>query len=346
MYCNTKKSDSQSLSAEISEIFNNYKPKKKFSVLLSESFQRLSKKYPYHFDTFFHRFERSGVCAHYLEFAKNIDNDGVVDEASTTLIKALFCRDRLCPMCQWRRSLLVFGQVFDIMNLIRDDYKFALLTLTVPNVSPEGLRDSVKKLLSDFKLYMLYKDIKSVILGYYRSLEVTYNREADTFHPHLHIVLVLPKSYGGREYISREKWLDLWRKATGDESITQVDIRIIKNLEKAVAEVVKYTLKGSDYIFPDNPELTDYCVYTLSQALKNVRSYGFAGVFREAYQKLHFEDVESENVDLLGNRRNKKLVPSMSWLILVYKWIKQDYISSDCRIEIPELHAVNKKKTE
>lgn len=344
MNINTKQFESQSLSSEVSEIFNNFKPKKLDSLLLSQSFNRLSSQYPYFRDKFFNRSERVAVCGHHLEFARNIFEDGSIEEKAY-LKKALFCRDRLCPMCQWRRSLLVFGQVSDIMQLIREDYKFAMLTLTVPNVSCEELPHFIKKLLYNLKQFFQYKTIKKVVCGFYRALEITVNTDKMTFHPHFHIVLALPKSYGVHSYLARSEWLSLWKQATKNDDITQVDIRMLKNLEKAVAEVAKYTCKSNQYLFPDNLDLTDFCVYNLSKALHGVRLYGFGGIFREIHKKLLLEDVESDNADLIGTEKSK-LLKHLPWLCFAYAWLRSEYILEELYIELPEDHSVNQKQTE
>ena len=178
-------------------------------------------------------------------------------------------------------------------------------------------------------------------------MEITFNRDNRTFHPHFHIVLALPKFYSpfSSDWINRDEWLSLWKQATKYESITQVDIRIIKNLEKSVAEVAKYTCKSNQYLFPDNPDLTDFCVYNLSKALHGVRLYGFGGIFRDIHKKLLLEDVESDNADLMGTEKSK-LLKHLPWLCFVYSWLKSEYILEECYIELPEAHACNQKQTE
>lgn len=349
MNINIKQFESQSLSSEVAEIFKNFKPKKELSQYLADSYKRL-----YLFggmssaleDTFNSRSERVAVCGSSLHFAKNIYPDGTIDD-NAVLKNALFCRDRLCPMCQWRRSLLVFGQVQSIMDIIRPDYKFAMLTLTVPNVSAEALPLEIQNLLYNLNLFFKYKDIKKVVCGYYRALEITVNRVNRTFHPHFHIVLALPKGYStfSSEWLSRDEWLSLWKQATKDESITQVDIRFIKNLEKAVAEVAKYTVKSNQYIFPEDPDLTDFCVFNLAKALHGVRLYGFGGIFRDVHKKLLMQDVESEGADLVGTQKSK-LLKELPWLVSVYAWLKSDYLLEKSYIEPPEEHSVNQKLTE
>ena len=49
--------------------------------------------------------------------------------------------------------------------------------------------------------------------------------------------------------MKQAKWLELWREVTGDERITQVDVRRLKNsADKGAAEVAAYTAKDSEYM--------------------------------------------------------------------------------------------------
>lgn len=68
------------------------------------------------------RSQRVFECGSFLEFR--------VSESESNLQVANFCKDRLCPMCNWRRSLKIFGQVSQVMNQM-DEYDFLFLTLTV-----------------------------------------------------------------------------------------------------------------------------------------------------------------------------------------------------------------------
>ena len=51
---------------------------------------------------------------------------------------ANFCRARLCPLCNWRRSLKLRYQLGRVLNVVfsqDDSLRMLLLTLTEPNSS-------------------------------------------------------------------------------------------------------------------------------------------------------------------------------------------------------------------
>ena len=225
------------------------------------------------------------------------------------LYRANFCRDRLCPMCSWRRSYKIFGQVSQIMDLIGSDYDFIFLTLTVPNVKACELAHKIDELQKGWYKLSNYKRVKRVFKGFFKALEITYNKVSDTYHPHFHVVLAVPKHYFKDDtYIKRDEWLELWQRAMKDNSITQVDVRKAKGkikgsditiegaaaskaLASAIAEIAKYAVKSSDYIF-DDEALTDKVVGCLADVLSNRRLCAFGGCFAEAHKKLQLDDAE------------------------------------------------------
>ena len=58
---------------------------------------------------------------------------------------ANFCRNRLCPMCNWRRSLKMYSQVSQITDKILTTRKsrFIFVTLTVKNPDAEHLTETL-----------------------------------------------------------------------------------------------------------------------------------------------------------------------------------------------------------
>lgn len=264
--------------------------------------------------------KRVADCGTFLEFARyggmqegagGLPRGGVPCTGdSFKLHRANFCRDRLCPMCSWRRSYKIFGQVSQIMDLIADKYEFLFLTLTVPNCTADELINTLNRMTRAWTKLFHYKRVERILKGFFKALEITYNQTADTYHPHFHVVLAVPKSYfNSRDYLHRDEWLSMWQKAMNDSSITQVDIRKARDKHKekigktaaeklasAVAEIAKYAVKSSDYLF-DDEELTDKVVSVLVPALSDRRLCSFGGCFKEAHQALQLDDTE--NGDLI-----------------------------------------------
>lgn len=318
------------------ELTTKFIPKKQTSLLLSESYFRLA---------YYRKSDRVFNCGTFLQFSHSISTDGLLSDKGK-LHLANFCKDRLCPLCSWRRSYKIFSQVSQIMNIIASKYKFLFLTLTVPNCTPDLLSYTISRLTQSFRTLTRYKLFKSTVKGFFRALEVTRNNNNGTYHPHFHIVLAVDKSYGsGRQYISRDKWLEMWQKAYKDNSITQVDIRLAKGkksqmqeasdyLSAAVAEVAKYAVKDSDYIKPGNEVLTDDIVSVLADAFHGRRFTAFGGCFKEAYQRLKLDDTEDGD---LVHLQDKQIEPALAWLIVKYSWSCGVYKLCSSFVKFPDI---------
>ena len=165
------------------------------------------------------------------------------------LIQANYCKDRFCATCQWLRSRKAFREAMTIGQHILEHepkLRFIFLTLTIPNVTLDELGDAITAMMNGWKRLIQRKLVRSTILGYHRSLEVSYNPKRNDYHPHFHVLLVVPNSYFGKRYINRDTWLSLWQQSMRDENITQVDVRAVKPKEMTPEQEAEFReeLKG------------------------------------------------------------------------------------------------------
>ena len=231
--------------------------------------------------------DRLQECASWLEFSKS-DN-------GLKLRRANFCRVRLCPVCQWRRSLKTYMQMSKIMNEARQQgFKFIMLTLTMRNIEPSELSDGLDHLFKAWNALSKYKAFDNAVCGWYRGTEVTHNMQENTYHPHIHAILAVKPSYfTSRDYLSRDKMQALWARALRADYVPILDMRKIKgDQEKAVAEVAKYAVKPGDVLNFDDWDLTVETVSILDSALNNRRFVAFGGAFKDIHKKLNLDDVE------------------------------------------------------
>lgn len=321
------------------EVEHKFGKKRKFAVLLSESFKRLGTSGN---KSYLSRSDRVSDCGTRLEFRKPV-KDLYDQSIPFKLWDANFCRERLCPMCSWRRSMKIFGQVSRIMDYMGDDMAYIFLTLTVPNCEGDQLGDLIDDLQHGFNKLIHYKRFRSAVYGYFRALEVTRNKDINsnsygTYHPHFHCILAVRKKYfKKKEYISHDEWLEMWRKAMKNPAITQVDVRRVRpkdlpageetakmlsdkliSLKSGVAEVAKYTVKASDYIYEHNPKLTDEVVLTMSEALRGRRLCAFGGVFEDIRKQLQLDDVEDGDLIHVGD--DESLRADVAYMVRVYHW--------------------------
>lgn len=272
------------------------------------------------------RFERMTDCGAYLKFA-------VAKNGDKRLMSAYFCKDRMCPGCQKRRSLVIFHQVKNICQAIQEDfptYKYLLLTLTVPNVKADQLSHEIKHLHASWDKMQRRAFFKKSIKGWFRALEVTYNGERDDYHPHLHVLLCVPSGYFKKNYIKRDDWLKYWQEATKYPNITQVDVRAVKpnpkrhestDISAAAAEVGKYATKPSNYVCktPNGKYLAVHdVVRELADGIARKRLIAFGGIMKEYHQKLQQVDVESDSVDLVHTGEEDSAIDAV--MVQVFRW--------------------------
>lgn len=287
----------------------DWEGKKLKNLELAESYKRLGLKKAY----------RVEECGTLLSFKK-------IDKELKKLFKANFCKDRLCPMCTWRRSMKIFGQVSKVMDraLEDKDYRFLFLTLTVKNCAGEELSNEIDRMFKSLELLLKRKEVKSIVIGYFRGLEVTYNEECDTYHPHFHIILMVNKSYFTQsvQYISQKKWTELWKDCLKVDYTPIVNVKAFKaaskeQTRKSICEVAKYTVKDNDYLFEDI-EMTDNTVAILNNALKGRRLIAFGKEFRKIHKELNLDDAEKG--DLINTDVDDTIRPEIEEVIENYKW--------------------------
>ena len=153
------------------------------------------------------------------------------DHTGKKIVAANYCRNRFCATCQWLKSRKLFRESMTIgEHILTDDpsLRFLFLTLTVPNLPLSELGNGTTDMMEAWKRLTQRRRVQSILLGFHRSLEVTYNPQTYTYHPHFHALLVVPSGYFGKNYINQSEWLTLWREATRNKSITQVDVRAVK----------------------------------------------------------------------------------------------------------------------
>ncbi|RIN87662.1 protein rep, partial [Mammaliicoccus sciuri] len=233
------------------------------------------------------------------------------------LYKANSCKNRFCPVCAWRKARKDALGLSLMMQYIKQQEKkeFIFLTLTTPNVQNEQLEDEIKHYNKSFKKMVERKKVKSIIKGYVRKLEITYNKKRDDYNPHFHVLIAVNKSYftDKRYYISQQEWLDLWRDVTGISEITQVQVQKIRqNNNKELYEMAKYSGKDSDYLI--NQKVFD----AFYKSLKGKQVLVYSGLFKEARKLLKNGDL-----DYL-----KEIDPTEYIYQIFYIWKQKEYLAS------------------
>jgi plasmid rolling circle replication initiator protein Rep len=233
--------------------------------------------------------ERMSFCSQLLEFGLNA---GVDDTIKLKLRAAKFCRVRHCPVCQWRRSLMWKAKAYQVLPKIVSkypDHRWLFMTLTQKNVPVTELRDTLTQMNKGFKRMVERKVFPAI--GWLRSMEVTRGRDGNA-HPHFHCLLMVPRSYFGRNYLKQAEWVQLWRESMRLDYNPIMDIQAVRegtSPSSLVPELLKYCTKESDMVVDREWFLE------LTTQLHKMRAIATGGVLKE-----FLAELEEEPEDLMG----------------------------------------------
>ena len=259
-------------------------------------------------------------CGNNLLFSVN-------DKNEKKFKSAYFCRLRTCPMCNWRKSLKMFGQTNKIANIILEQNsstRFLFVTFTVENCPAEKLEETINLMNQGFKdltnknrKLAITNKFKSNMLGYIRAMEITYNQEKDTYHPHIHCIFALKAQYFTKGYIKKSDWQYIWGECCNTEYEPIVKVQTIKNsTSKAVAEVAKYPVKMDELANYQDEKKAIQALIVFTKILKGRRLITFGGVFAEARKLLKLDDIETG--DLVNLEDEKENFQEVKKVLFMY----------------------------
>ncbi|WP_226701792.1 protein rep [Priestia aryabhattai] len=264
--------------------------------------------------------KRMGDCGDILTFKQTPEG--------LRLNQAFFCKVRLCPMCNWRRSLKLTYEnrrIVEVANS-RQKLRWIFLTLTVRNCKGDKLDETIKSMSHAYReRFMKYGRVKDSIEGWFRALEITKNNEDNTYHPHYHVLIAVKPSYfrSKNKYINQEEWTDLWKEAMKLSYTPVVHVQAVKarktkkdfkeividiensiseaqSVSKAILEVSKYTVKDTD-ILNGTEEQKIETVYTLDNAMAHKRLVAWGGCLKKIREELRLEQKEDDLIHIDDN---------------------------------------------
>jgi Replication protein len=205
------------------------------------------------------------------------------------------CSVRVCPHCCCRRSAVLAARI-DKFLVGREQTALRYVVLSERNC--ENLADGMALLWAAW--FRLRRSVrwKRKVRGCIVALEVTYNREEDTWHPHLNVL------FEG-EYFPHEELRQLWIDAT--EHRGEI-VHISAVNQGTTREMIKYVTKISDLI--GNPKALDRLLTAVFKK-RFVRTYGsFYGLSvadEENPVQSHCPDCESRDMVMLGRVRPQQV---------------------------------------
>lgn len=263
------------------------------------------------------------MCGSWLQFANDVYYTGEID-TKTKLHRASFCKDRLCPFCNYRRSVKLQMQLFKILQKLQPDYDFIFLTPTIPNIPVDELQNGLDLYADALHKFFMLKRIKKACKGYFRTVEITYNKHRKDLNLHVHILVAVKKSYfKSTDYIKQSEFLEMWRDVTGIQNITQFNVKKVDNLWKSLLEVAKYNTKSVDILSIKNNAERNKVARAYVYRLENRRFRSFGGVMKKVKTEIGFDDFNNPNFDKLSIE-NPNYFRIIGWFIWNYQYQPTD----------------------
>lgn len=267
------------------------------------------------------KLDRLKECGNFIKFQSSEDKTKFI------LAGGNFCNNRFCPFCSWLKAKRTAFELLELIKVVEYTEKlaFIFITLTVPNVPKESLREEIENFNISFNRLWKTKEFKAFNKGFIRKLEITYNEERNDYHPHFHLVVAVNKSYfKSRNYMSKRRLLELWQRATRNPAITQVDIKPCRmNTIKQVMELATYSAKQGDLY--SSKEVFD----GFYEGLFRKKLLVYNGIFKEYKKKIDTGEVDPAQVIEL----NQLLEEATKEFYL--QWEKDNYLIADER-DVPE----------
>ena len=250
----------------------------------------------------FTKANRVETCGSFLQFKYYPSID------VSTLHSINLCRERMCLNCQFNLA----RERARVLRKVISDKQIFFTTLTVENCAGNMLRDTLNKMISaQRKMFRHFKNN-----DYYRSVEVTYNKRDNTYHPHLHIIHLeeLP--------LSPSRLNKTWRDFVVGDGIKclrewlSCKQEVANDLNSTALEMSKYITKPTDIGANTIPTLYAQC--------KGLHLHQARGYFKKQIKAI------TENNDRAKAEEQQRL-SDFDYEIYSYLWNGDNYIKCDLK---------------
>ena len=157
------------------------------------------------------------------------------ESRGVTRVVSKTCRSRACPICRATLATQLQHRL-DFALPAGTGKNLRLITLTMKHTS-RPLREQLDFLRASFRRLRQRVFWRSHVRYGYGIIEIAYNNKAKQWHPHLHVI-----AHG--KWMEQKRLAHAWAEVTHGSRI--VDIRAIRNRQKAVSYVLKYMNKGPE----------------------------------------------------------------------------------------------------
>lgn len=183
-------------------------------------------------------------------------------ETREVRVRSSHCHLRFCPMCNKAKRALIQENLLPVLESAPN---LRFMTLTLKH-SYNDLGAQIDALLESWARLRRHKEFRRMVRGGVFFVQITRNKEAEQWHPHLHILLT-------GVYFPHATLKNLWFTASKGSSI--VDIRKAIDREKSCEYVARYATQCADLL-----PLSDDEGVSLIRSVRGRKLAGTFGSFR------------------------------------------------------------------
>ena len=200
-------------------------------------------------------------------------------------ITSRYCNCRHCYSCNRIRSGKLINSYSPLVKIMNDKY---MVTLTIPNVSKEKLRESIVDMKETFTLIKDVLRKRKIKFTGLRKLECTYNQLKDSYHPHFHVLV------NGAEAAQQlhDEWINY------NPMVSELAQDITPADDGSVKELFKYFTKFWSKKKNQTETIIDYTAQdVIYQSISGMRIFQSFGITKEIKQLMQSDIDESEDID-------------------------------------------------
>jgi hypothetical protein len=233
-------------------------------------------------------------------------------------MRSQFCKNRACLVCNRIRTAQLINAYLPILKDWRNKQ---FLTLTVPNVPGEQLKDTMTAMYNAY--FLINKDLRKKGIGLVglRKLECTYNAKMNTYHPHFHFIIQT------REMAENllSKWFERFPNANSKgQDLRPADTNSVKELFKYFTKMI-----SSEYVKTKDGKVKKVPKGIYVQALDTIFC-AMSG--KRIFQPFGFKKTVDE--DQLPEAENISLENLESSEKTTFLWLQSDWYEADTGEEL------------
>jgi hypothetical protein len=203
-------------------------------------------------------------------------------QVGKNLVETHYCNTRVCNQCnRIRTAKLMNGYITQLTGK-----KQYFVTLTIPNVLADELKNSISKMTKDCaNIIRVINERKKIKINGIRKVEITYNEKTNTYHPHIHLLVDnVP------ELVVKE-----WLKRNPTAKPIAQDIRSADS--NSLNELFKYTTKigiSKTKAKNNSIDIQVQAIYTITKAMYKKRAFQPFGLIKKVSEDIEDTDLKKE----------------------------------------------------